>query len=161
MDQTSLASPDLVVVTGAGRGIGRLIAIEVARMGPAVLCISRTHTARDTAEAIRSSGGRADALESDLSDYIGTGRAVSDWLRNGPYQRIGLVLAAGMLGPCGPLWQTSLEDWDSTWRVNVLGNLAVVQACLPRLRAGRFGRLLFFAGGGAAYANPLFPGYAA
>jgi NAD(P)-dependent dehydrogenase (short-subunit alcohol dehydrogenase family) len=161
MDHPPFAPPDLVVVTGAGRGIGRAIALGAAKSGPAILCISRTSSALQTAAAIRAAGGSAETLETDLSDYVGTGQAVADWLGNRPYQRIGVVLAAGVLGPSGPLWQTCLEEWDRTWRVNVLGNLAVLQACLPRLRAGRFGRVLFFAGGGAAYANPLFPAYAA
>jgi 3-oxoacyl-[acyl-carrier protein] reductase len=161
MDNCAFFPPDLVVVTGAGRGIGRAIALGAAKMGPSILCISKTGSALETAAAIRAAGGSAESLKADLSDYVGTGQAVADWLGDRPYQRIGLVLAAGVLGPSGPLWQTSLEDWDRTWRVNVLGNLAVVQACLPRLRAGRFGRLLFFSGGGAAYAYPLFPAYAA
>jgi len=40
-----------------------------------------------------------------------------------------------------------------------LGNLAVVQACLPKLQTSGWGRILFFAGGGSAYAYPLFPAY--
>jgi 3-oxoacyl-[acyl-carrier protein] reductase len=95
-----------------------------------------------------------------LADYSSSGRAIAGWLQTRNHRRIGLVLAAGALGPSGPLWETPLDQWDLAWRTNALGNLAVVQACLPRMRANRFGRLLFFAGGGAAYAYPLFPAYA-
>jgi 3-oxoacyl-[acyl-carrier protein] reductase len=56
---------------------------------------------------------------------------------------------------------TSLSDWDQTFRANVLGNLAVARAALPAILGNRFGRLVFFAGGGAAYAYPMFPAYAA
>ncbi|HEV2690258.1 MAG TPA: SDR family oxidoreductase, partial [Bryobacteraceae bacterium] len=152
---------DLVIVTGAGRGIGRAIALQAARHAASVLCISRSANCIETARAIRQTGGSADSLQADLAAFSETGRAVMDWLRTRNHQRIGIVLAAGSLGPSGPLADTSLEEWDATWRTNVLGNLAVVQACLPILRANRFGRLLFFAGGGAAYAYPLFPAYAA
>ena len=46
-------------------------------------------------------------------------------------------------------------------RTNVLGNLAVTKAALPIMLKNKYGRLVFFAGGGAAYAYPIFPGYAA
>jgi NAD(P)-dependent dehydrogenase (short-subunit alcohol dehydrogenase family) len=151
---------DLVIVTGAGRGIGRAIACQAARQTANVLCVSRTASCIETAEAIRQAGGAADALQIDLADYSSSGRAIAAWLDSRNHRRIGIVLAAGVLGPSGPLWDTPLDEWDLAWRTNVLGNLAVVQASLPKLRANRFGRLLFFAGGGAAYAYPLFPAYA-
>ena len=72
-----------------------------------------------------------------------------------------MVLAAAILGPAGPLIDTDLENWDLTYRVGVLGNLAVLKALLPRMLEARFGRIVGFAGGGAAYANPIFPAYSA
>jgi NAD(P)-dependent dehydrogenase (short-subunit alcohol dehydrogenase family) len=157
MGQSSL--PDLVVVTGAGRGIGRAVALDVAARGATVLCISRTATCVDTARAIRDTGGRAESLQLDLADYSDVRCAVGEWMTGRSERHIGLVLAAGALGPSGPLAQTRLEDWDLALRTNVLGNLAVVQACLAAMQANRWGRILFFSGGGAAYAYPLFPAY--
>ena len=152
--------PDLVIVTGAGRGIGRAIAVEIARRGVDVLCISRTGKCDATAKSIRDAGGKAEASQIDLSDYANAAKSVAAWIEGKPYRRVGLALAAATLGPSGPLADTPLEEWDAAWRINVLGNLAVVKACLPAMRANRFGRILFFAGGGAAYAYPLFPAYA-
>ena len=152
--------PDLVIVTGAGRGMGRAIASEIGRRGAAVLCISRTESCLQTAKAIVAAGGAADAIPLDLSDYVKVGEAVAQWIGGRAYKRIGAVLAAGTLGPSGPLWETALEEWDAALRVNLLGNLAVARASMATMRANRFGRLLFFAGGGAAYANPTFPAYA-
>ena len=125
-----------------------------------MLCTSRTRNCTDTAAAIRAAGGTAEAIKLDLVDYIGAGAAIAKWLEGRADKRIGLVLAAGTLGPSGPLCETSREHWDSALRANVLGNLAVVQAAMPGMRKNRFGRLLFFAGGGAASANPTFPAYA-
>jgi NADP-dependent 3-hydroxy acid dehydrogenase YdfG len=56
---------------------------------------------------------------------------------------------------------SNIGDWDRAFKINVLGNLAVARALLPVQIQHRFGRLLFFAGGGAAYAYPMFPAYAA
>jgi NAD(P)-dependent dehydrogenase (short-subunit alcohol dehydrogenase family) len=157
---TETNPPDLVIVTGAGRGMGRAIASEMGRRGVAVLCISRTESCLETAATIRAAGGTADAIPLDLADYVKVGEVVADWIDGRAYKRIGAVLAAGTLGPSGPLWETPLEEWDAALRVNVLGNLAVARASMPKMRENHFGRLLFFAGGGAAYANPTFPAYA-
>lgn len=154
------AAPELTIVTGAGRGIGRAIAMELGRLGSKVVCISKSSTCSDTAEQIRSAGGEADSIQLDLAQYANAGPTISNWLGRQSSKKIGLVLAAGSLGPSGSLVQTKLEDWDAAWRSNVLGNIAVVQGCLPRLMSNRYGRILFFAGGGAAYAYPLFPAYA-
>jgi NAD(P)-dependent dehydrogenase (short-subunit alcohol dehydrogenase family) len=158
---TSGDAPDLVVVTGAGRGIGKGIALEFARSNATVLCISRARNAQATAEEIIKAGGRAEALPVDLADFVETGKTVAAWAQGKSYNRIGIVLAAGVLGPTGDLATTPLEEWDYAFRANVLGNLAVVQAMLPAMLEKKFGRILFFAGGGSAYAYPLFPAYAA
>jgi NAD(P)-dependent dehydrogenase (short-subunit alcohol dehydrogenase family) len=152
---------DLVVVTGAGRGIGRAIALEISKSGAMVLCISRSKNCVTTAAEIRAKNGQAEALELDLAAYAIAEKRVAEWLEGQSFRRIGAVLAAGFLGPSGSLMETQLEGWDLTWRTNVLGNLAIARALLLTMQRERFGRLLFFAGGGAAYAYPLFPAYAA
>lgn len=153
--------PELVIVTGAGRGIGRAIALDVATGGSHVICMSRSKTCEETAADIRAAGGSSEPFTIDLANYTGIGPEITDRIERFPYRRIGLILAAGSLGPSGSLATTALAEWDVTFRVNVLGNLAVAQAVLPWQTAARFGRILFFAGGGAAYAYPLFPAYAA
>jgi NAD(P)-dependent dehydrogenase (short-subunit alcohol dehydrogenase family) len=153
-------TPELVVVTGAGRGIGRSIALEFGQQGAEVLCISRSEKTEETAAQIREAGGKATALRVDLAEFEDAGKRVAEWFAGKSYNRIGVVLAAGALGPSGTLATTSLKEWDLAFRSNVLGNLAVAQAALPAMLESRFGRLVFFAGGGSAYAYPLFPAYA-
>jgi len=130
-------------------------------MGAMVLCISKSKRAEETSNLISKNGGKSDWIATDLAEYEQTGERVSAWLNNKTFSRIGLVLAAATLGPSGPLQSTFLTEWDITFRTNVLGNLAVVQATLPILLENKNGRLVFFAGGGAAYAYPIFPAYAA
>ncbi len=153
-------SPELVIVTGAGRGIGRNIALAFGKQGATVLSISRSNLCDETARQIRDAGGKAESLQIDLADFREAGKALATWLAGTSFARIGIVLAAGSLGPSGTLANTSLAEWDLTFRSNVLGNLAIVQAALPRMIENSFGRLVFFAGGGAAYAYPIFPAYA-
>jgi len=153
-------APELVIVTGAGRGIGRSIALAFGKQGATVLCISRSEKAAETAAEIQQAGGSAEALPVDLADFDNAGKQVAAWLDGKHYKRIGVVLAAGSLGPSGTLATTSLVEWDHAFRSNVMGNLAVAQAALPTMIEHKFGRLVFFAGGGAAYAYPMFPAYA-
>jgi NADP-dependent 3-hydroxy acid dehydrogenase YdfG len=160
-DLTPEHSPDVVIVTGAGRGIGRSIALDFGDAGVPVLCISRSHNAAATAAAIRERGGTADSISVDLADFEEAGSRVRSWLATNNHKRVGVVLAAATLGPAGSLNGSPLAAWDFAWRVNVLGNLAVVQAVLPTMIEHKFGRLVFFAGGGSAYAYPIFPAYAA
>jgi len=151
----------LVIVTGAGRGIGKSIALDFGKSKATVLCISRGENAQATSDEIRNAGGSAESLPVDLADFAETGKKVSVWIEGKSFKRIGIVLAAGVLGPTGNLASTPLDEWDYAFRANVLGNLAVVQAVLPLMIENKFGRVLFFAGGGAAYSYPLFPAYAA
>ncbi len=160
-EAASVPSPDLVIVTGAGRGIGQSIAQSVAETGAHVLCVSQSDKAVQTASTIRERGGKADGLVIDLADFVTAERQVSEWIAASSFKRIGVVLAAAVLGPTGPLFETPLTEWEKAFKTNVLGNLAIARAALPRQLENKFGRTLFFAGGGAAYAYPMFPAYAA
>jgi NAD(P)-dependent dehydrogenase (short-subunit alcohol dehydrogenase family) len=155
------STPDVAIVTGAGRGIGRELALALGRTTAHVLCISRSSSSERTRDAIRRAGGSADSLTLDLADYPAVERRVRAWVRRAPFARYAVVLAAAQLGPRGPFEATRIRAWERTLRVNVLGNLAVLHAALGAMRAQRFGRIVFLSGGGAAYGFPLFPAYAA
>jgi NAD(P)-dependent dehydrogenase (short-subunit alcohol dehydrogenase family) len=152
---------DTIVITGAGRGIGKAAALDLAATGAHILCLSQSGNAAETATLIKIAGGSADSLSFDLSSLPTAESSVRNWVQNYPARRIGVVLAAAVLGPAGPLIDTDLGNWDLTYRVSVLGNLAVLKALLPRMLEARFGRIIGFAGGGSAYANPTFPAYSA
>lgn len=153
--------PSAAVITGAGRGIGRAIALEMASMGTHVVCISQSNSAVKTAETIRERGGSSESLALDLRDYQNTERVISAWAKGASFRDVVSILAAATLGPTGSLTTTPLEFWEETFSVNVLGNLAVARAVLSLQERNGYGRILFFAGGGAAYAYPIFPAYAA
>ncbi|HEY1760760.1 MAG TPA: SDR family oxidoreductase [Bryobacteraceae bacterium] len=155
------ARPQAAVVTGAGRGIGRAVALDLAAQGVHVVCVSQSQNAEDTAESIRQSGGGATALQLDLRDAETAGPRVAAWAEGAGFERFAVVLAAGTLGPTGPLAESSSCAWLECLQVNLLGNLAVVRALLKPMLAAEYGRIVAFAGGGSAYSYPLFPAYSA
>lgn len=153
--------PDLAIVTGAGRGIGRAAAKALAAKGVEVLCVSQSAHCAELAKEIIAQGGKAEALQIDLGDYATAQKEIEKYLDKRQPKKLALVAAAGILGPTGPLTQSDLAAWEQTFRVNVLGNLAVLQVVLPFMQKNAFGRVVMFAGGGSAYAYPMFPAYAA
>lgn len=150
---------DAVIISGAGRGIGRAIALELAKNGTFILCISKSKSCIETANEINNNGGKAEALELDIKDYEKTEEVLTAWSNKTNYKNIGLVLAAGILGPKGPLIESSLKEWDDCHKINVLGTLSIIKSLLPLMLKNKFGRIVTFAGGGAAYPNPTFPAY--
>lgn len=149
---------DCVVVSGAGQGIGKAVAVELGRCGVDVLCLSKTANCELSAAEIVKAGGKSEALTLNIGDVEKTKALLSKWINSKPHKRIGLVLAAGILGPRD---YGDLIGWEECYRVNVLGNIAVYSSLLPRMQENNFGRIVGFAGGGAAYPYPLFPAYAA
>lgn len=152
---------DAVIITGAGQGIGKAVALDFGSKGVPVLCISKTMNAKCTKEEIIKFNGVSESLIVDISDYEETERLVSEWISKKKYKKLGIVLAAASLGPADFYSVSSLRDWDICHKVNVLGNLSVVSALLPRMIENKFGRIVAFAGGGSAYAYPKFPAYSA
>jgi 3-oxoacyl-[acyl-carrier protein] reductase len=126
-----------------------------------VLCLAKTPNADAARDEILAAGGSAESLCVDLTDLDRVVEMVGAWIAGRPFRRLALVLAAGSVGVAGGLIGGDLRDWARTAQTNLFGNFAVIQALLPRMCEARFGRIVTLAGGGAAYAYPLFSGYAA
>lgn len=124
-----MAKP-VALVTGATEGIGRATAFALARAGYSVGLTARTAaTVTGLAETLRAEGHAAEGAAGDVSDPHSVA-AVIDHIENdlGPIDV--LVNNAGVLiGK--PFLQTSIEDWDRTFAVNVRGVFLATRAVLP------------------------------
>src|SRR4051812_48451669 len=109
-----MSLPDAVIVTGAGRGLGRAVAQSCAADGLPVLCIARTENATMTRDALLADGGRAESLVADLADLPATEEAVRCWIESRPYRRLAVVCAAGTVGEPGGIFDGDLTDWAQT-----------------------------------------------
>lgn len=129
------------IVTGAGRGIGRVIALHLATAGADVLVNSVTAAhVEAVAEEIRSSGRRAIAVEADVTDWdavvemVSTARAELGGLEI-------LVNNAGIIRR-GTLETMTLQDWHDVIAVNLTGTFYCCRAAAPLLKASGWGRII-------------------
>ncbi|WP_119304326.1 SDR family NAD(P)-dependent oxidoreductase [Dongia deserti] len=132
-----------VLVVGAGRGIGRAAALELAAQGIAVACFdSDAETAQKAAEEIKAGGGKAVGGRLDVTQQGTIGPAVEKTAAE--FGRIdALVNCAGITGRTNiPAHEVDLEDFDFVYHVNLRGALLLSQAVLPHMLKRRYGRIL-------------------
>jgi 3-oxoacyl-[acyl-carrier protein] reductase len=132
----------VALVTGSSRGIGKAIAWALAKAGAAV-AINYRERAREAdavAEAIRKSGGRAEAFGADVSINAAVQRLVQEvGGRLGPIDI--LVNNAGIAAVRG-LDDITEEDFDRTLVANLKSAFLCTQAVVPGMRARRWGRIV-------------------
>jgi NAD(P)-dependent dehydrogenase (short-subunit alcohol dehydrogenase family) len=142
-----------VLVTGAGRGIGRAIALRLAADGAAVVCSGRDVEAlQATADQVQAAGGTGSVLVLDLEDADAVA-ALPDTC--GPVD--GLVANSGIAGPTTPVWELEPADWERTVRVNLTSGYLLARALLPGMIERRHGSLVFV---GSVTASRPLPGRA-
>ena len=136
----------VVVVVGAGSGIGRAAAVFLGGQGVAVACLDRAaETAEETAARIRADGGAALALTADVT-VDETVDAALDRVEAELGQIHGLVNCAGVTGRTNIKGhEVEMDDFDLVYRINLRGAMVVSKAVLPRMLRHGYGRLLHIA----------------
>ncbi|MFB3779497.1 MAG: 3-oxoacyl-ACP reductase family protein [Bryobacteraceae bacterium] len=151
----------VALVTGASRGIGRAIAVALARSGASVVVnyLSRRSEAEEAASAIRQLGSRALAVQADVSLSRDVRRLVdATQAELGPISI--LVNNAGVARP-QPLAEITEQDWDAVVNTNLKSGFLVTQACLEGMRARRWGRIINVSSVAAHLGGVVGPHYAA
>lgn len=128
----------VALVTGAGTGIGRAVAIRLAEEGADVVVTSRTlRNVQETCAQVEAACGRTPVgLPLDVADGEAVDEVVGDIAER--FGRIDIVSNnAGIELVHGPTaWETSDEEWESVFRVNVTGSFRVCRAAVPSMSAG-------------------------
>ena len=151
---------EVAVVTGAGRGIGRALALAQAKEGAKVALLARSAEEIETvAETIRAAGGAARAYAVDLIHLDAVTAVVAAVERElGP---IGLLTNnAGAFGAIGPIWVVEPDDWWRDVKTNLRGTFNCSRAVLPAMIGRKRGRIINLTGGGTATSFPHGSGYA-
>ena len=132
----------VAIVTGAGHGIGRGHALELAKEGATVVVndlggsLSGEGSGRDadlTVELIRERGGEAVANYADVADFAAAGELVDQAVEE--LGRLDILVNNAGIARDATLWNMTEDDWDSVIRVHLKGTFAPTKAAVSHWRA--------------------------
>lgn len=123
-----------VLITGAGSGLGKALALRYAEQGSEV-CIAdmNLETAKEVVEQIQQLGGRAFACSCDITKQVDVDQLAVD-LRN-RWQSVDVLINNAGVATAGALESESFEQWQWVVDINLLGHVRMTKAILPLLRS--------------------------
>jgi NAD(P)-dependent dehydrogenase (short-subunit alcohol dehydrogenase family) len=153
----------VVIITGAGQGIGRVFAKAFARAGSRVVIAELNEKrAASVSEEILEAGGESLAVTTDVADPNSVNEMIEvvadDWGRIDV-----LINNAGIFSTLEmrPFDQIPLDEWEQVLRVNLTGPFLCARAVLPAMRKARWGRIINIASGAVRLGRPNYLHYIA
>lgn len=149
----------VAIVTGGGRGLGRVMAQHLASAGVTVALVGRSMDhLTDNAATIIEVGGKAVAFAADVTDWSAIEKTANEVEANlGPVDL--LVNNAGIIGVPAPLWEADPDVWWQVMDVNLRGPFLCSRAILPRMVQRHSGRIINVASGAALGMIPYGSSY--
>lgn len=142
------------IVTGGASGIGRALAMELSRRGAEVVLADRQiEMAQDVADQIRAAGGRATALQVDVTDFPAVDRLVQETVtRVGRldymFNNAGIVIG-------GTMYDLTIDDWNKIIDVNLRGVIHGAHAACSVMKNQGFGHIVNTASMAGLMVGPL------
>lgn len=134
----------VAIVTGSGRGIGRAIALELAREGVKVVVTSRhTEECDEVCSVINADGGESLCVECDVSKKEDIDRLVKETMDK--FGRIDILVSNAGVVRQNPISETSEEDWDFVLDINLKGMFLVCKAVAPIMIEQKSGKIVSIA----------------
>ncbi|MDA0769015.1 MAG: SDR family NAD(P)-dependent oxidoreductase [Chloroflexi bacterium] len=132
----------VVVVTGAGRGIGRELALAFAREGADLVLTSRTESAlQETQAMVEEIGQKGFVVTCDVSQAHSVQNMAEQTLAHYGHVDV-LVNNSGIGGPSAETWKIEPEDWAETFDINVKGTYLCCRAFLPSMIERQSGNIV-------------------
>lgn len=145
---------DLIIITGASKGIGFNIANNCFNYCKTLIAIASSNKIDNLVCGNKSCDFIP--LQLDLQDYNNTYNQILNKISNLKINSLGIVLCASQIGEHGGLLETNLDNFDKLYKCNFIGNLAVIKGCSKLIKSGIKTRIVFFGGGGGAGPFPEF-----
>ena len=153
-------SDRIALVTGASRGIGAALSLELAKAGAHIVAVARTVGGlEELDDKIKAAGGSATLVPLDVKDSDGIARLAL--ALNERYGRLDVLIGnAGVLTTPSPVGHIEPKDWDNVIAVNVTANWQLIRTLDPLLKRSDAGRAVFMTSAVAYLARPYFSLYA-
>ncbi len=131
----------VAIVTGAGRGIGRAIAIAYAAEGANVVIAARSEDQlNEVADEISANGGNVLVVPTDLRNRTEVENLVQKTMES--YQQIDILVNNAGINPRGLFLDTTDKEWDEVWKINVMGVVHCCRAVLPIMKQQKSGNII-------------------
>jgi 3-oxoacyl-[acyl-carrier protein] reductase len=130
----------IAIVTGASRGIGRAIALQLSGAGATVLCVARGENAAATAVDIRAAGGRAESHGVDVTDAAAVDALVAGVIER--HGRIDVLVSNAGIARDHLMLRMKRADWDEVIATNLTASFTWCQAVLKPMIRQRAGRIV-------------------
>ena len=131
----------IAVVTGASQGIGKIIALELAKSGAHVACISRNKKAIESiVDEITINGGQASSFPCDISDSDTLSEIITEIIKEN--SRIDILVNNAGITKDSLLIRMSIEQWDDVINTNLKGAFHCTKAVVRYMMKNKFGRII-------------------
>lgn len=133
-------SGKIALVTGAGRGIGRGIALKLAREGAKVIAVSQTESSVKMVEEMRAEGLEAEAGQLDVADF----KAVQEFAEKlwGVHGRLDIIVNNAGVTRDQLMMRMTEEDWDTVLDINLKGAFNICKAFTRNLLKQKSGKII-------------------
>jgi len=144
----------VAIITGAGRGIGKAIALAFAREGARLFLAARTERELVvTADSCNDTGTKAQSVIMDVSNWNHVQHLIDTAIKEAGQVDI-LVNSAGIYGPIGPTADIDQSAWIRAAEVNLFGPFYLCRALMPYFIERKQGKIILLGGGGATTPLP-------
>lgn len=130
------------LITGASKGLGKAMALALAKAGASVALVSRdTGKLTEVAGRIRAEGGRAEVFTADVADESQVERVRKDFAQKLGHRLDILINNAG-INIRKPVTDFTLEEWNSVMNTNVTSAFLMCRAFVPMMKGNGYGRII-------------------
>jgi NAD(P)-dependent dehydrogenase (short-subunit alcohol dehydrogenase family) len=156
---SKLLAGKVAVVTGASRGLGRAIALQLAKHGAHIIATARTQGGlEELDDEIKAAGSSATLVPMDIMDFPAIDRLGAAIFER--WKKLDILIGnAGLLGKLTPVPHIDPKSWDEVMGVNVTANYRLIRSLDPLLRLAPHGRAVFVTSGLANKCWPYWGAY--